>query len=55
MINLRLLISEAFADNVASLKALQKAGYREIAHIPRRYWRRGAYLDLVLLTIERAA
>jgi len=53
VINLRLLISEAFADNVTSLKALQKAGYREVARIARRYWRRVAYRDLVLLTIER--
>lgn len=55
VVNLRLLISEAFADNVASLKALKNAAYREAARIPRHYWRRGAYLDVVLLTIERAA
>lgn len=53
VLGLRMLLSEVMAENVASLKMLQKAGYREVGHIPRRYWKRGAYRDAILLMIER--
>ena len=53
VLGLRLLTSEVFAENAASLKVLQRAGYREVARIPRRYWKRGAFRDVVLLVAER--
>jgi RimJ/RimL family protein N-acetyltransferase len=53
VLGLRLLLSEVMADNVASLSMLQKVGYREIGRIPRRYWKRGAYRDVILLMVDR--
>jgi len=41
------------ADNTASLRMLQKAGYTEAGRIPRRYWKRGAYRDSVVMLVER--
>ena len=53
VLGLRMLLSEVMSENAASLRMLEKAGYREVGRIPRRYWRRGAYRDAVLLAIER--
>jgi RimJ/RimL family protein N-acetyltransferase len=53
VLGLRMLTSEVFAENAASLKVLQRAGYREVARLPRRYWKRGAFRDVVLLVAER--
>ncbi|MCA1592976.1 MAG: GNAT family N-acetyltransferase [Acidobacteria bacterium] len=53
VLGLRLLLSEVMAENVASLKMLLGAGYREVGRIPRRHWKRGAYRDEVLLAVER--
>ena len=53
VLGLRLLLSEVFAENAASLRMLQRAGYREVGRIPRRHWKRGAYRDVVLLAAER--
>ena len=55
VLGLRMLTSEVFAENAASLKVLQRAGYREVARIPRRYWKRGAFREVVLLVAERPA
>jgi len=55
VLGLRMLLSEVMIDNTASLKMLRKAGYTEVGRIPRRYWKRGAYRDVVLLMIERTA
>jgi len=52
-LGLRMLISRVFAENVGSLRMLEKAGYREISRCPRRYWKRGAYRDSVELMVER--
>ncbi len=54
VLGLRLLLSEVFAENTASLRMLKSSGYREVGRIPRRYWKRGAYRDVVLLVAERA-
>jgi RimJ/RimL family protein N-acetyltransferase len=32
---------------------LLRAGYREVGRIPRRYFKRGAYRDLLLFALER--
>ena len=54
VLGLRMLISEVFAENTASLRMLARAGYREVARIPRRYWKRGAFREVVLLVVESA-
>ena len=53
VLGLRMLISEVFTENVASLRMLERAGYREVARLPRRYWKRGAFRDVVLMVAER--
>jgi RimJ/RimL family protein N-acetyltransferase len=53
VLGLRMLISEVFVENVASLRMLTRAGYREVARIPRRYWKRGAFRDVVVMIAER--
>ncbi len=53
VLGLRMLISEIFAENTASLRMLERAGYREVARIPRRYWKRGAFRDVVIMAAER--
>ena len=52
-LGLRMVSSHIFAENTASLRMLARAGYREVARIPRRYWKRGAFRDVVLLVAER--
>jgi RimJ/RimL family protein N-acetyltransferase len=52
-LGLRMLLSEVMAENIGSLRMLQKVGYREVGRIPRRLWKRGAYRDVVMLVLER--
>jgi RimJ/RimL family protein N-acetyltransferase len=53
VLGLRLLLSDVFAGNEASLRMLVKAGYREVGRIPRHRWKRGAWRDTILLAVER--
>jgi RimJ/RimL family protein N-acetyltransferase len=53
VLGLRMLLSEVFVENTASLRMLARAGYREIARFPRRYWKRGAFRDVALMVAER--
>jgi RimJ/RimL family protein N-acetyltransferase len=53
VLGLRLLLSEVFAENAASLRMLLGAGYREVGRVPRRHWKRGAFRDVVILAAER--
>jgi RimJ/RimL family protein N-acetyltransferase len=53
VLGLRMLISEVFPENTASLRMLAGAGYREAARLPRRYWKRGAFRDSVVMVAER--
>lgn len=53
VVGLRMLISEVFAENTSSLRMLERAGYREAARLPRRYWKRGAFRDSVVMVAER--
>lgn len=53
VLGLRLLMSEPMDGNVASIRMLQKAGYREAGRIPRRYWKRGAFRDALIFVLER--
>jgi RimJ/RimL family protein N-acetyltransferase len=51
-LGLRLLLCEVILGNAASLRAVQKAGYREVGRIPGRYWKRGAYRDSIQLVAD---
>lgn len=53
VLGLRLLVSGVMADNTGSLRMLAKAGYREVGRIPRRWWKRGAWRDEVMMVLER--
>ena len=53
VLGLRLLMSGVMADNVGSLRMLAKAGYKECGRIPRRWWKRGAWRDEVMMVLER--
>jgi RimJ/RimL family protein N-acetyltransferase len=53
VLGLRMLLSEVMAGNTGSLRMLKKAGYREVGRIPRRWWKRGAFRDVVMLVLER--
>lgn len=55
VLGLRLMLSEVMADNTASLRMLQKAGYIEAGRVPRRYWKRAAYRDTIIMFVERPA
>ena len=53
VLGLRLLIATVIADNSPSLAMLAKAGYTEVGRVPKRYWKRGAYRDQVILALHR--
>jgi len=53
VLGLRLLLSEVLDGNQASIRMLERVGYREVGRIPRRYFKRGAYRDLLLFALER--
>jgi RimJ/RimL family protein N-acetyltransferase len=53
VLGLRLLLSEAMDGNEASIRMLLRNGYREVGRIPRRYFKRGEYRDLLLFALER--
>ena len=53
VLGLRLLLSEAMEGNEASIRMLLRCGYREVGRIPRRYFKRGAYRDVLLFALER--
>jgi RimJ/RimL family protein N-acetyltransferase len=43
--------SECFADNIASARCLEKAGYRQIGVARQRRWRQGRWHDCILWEI----
>ena len=53
VMGLRMLLSEVMHGNEASIRMLQKAGYREVGRLPGRFWKRGAYRDLVQMVVTR--
>ncbi len=53
VLGLRMLYAEVLAENGAALRALHRSGYREVGRLPERYWKRGAYRDVVLLALLR--
>jgi len=52
VLGLRQLYATVFAENEASRRALQRAGYSEVGRLPRRYWKRGRHRDVLLLLCE---
>lgn len=55
VLGLRLLLAESMVGNDASLKMLKSVGYVEVGRVPKRYWKRGAYRDVILLANYRPA
>jgi RimJ/RimL family protein N-acetyltransferase len=53
VLGLRLLLSEATEDNIGSVRAQQKCGFREVGRLPGRYWKRGAYRDSIPFALTR--
>jgi aminoglycoside 6'-N-acetyltransferase len=43
--------SECFAENVASARCLEKAGYRRFGTARKRHWRGGRWHDAILWEI----
>jgi RimJ/RimL family protein N-acetyltransferase len=53
VLGLRLLTSGYLDGNERSVRMQQKTGYVECGRIPKRYWKRGAYRDLVMTFLDR--
>jgi RimJ/RimL family protein N-acetyltransferase len=53
VLGLRVLLSEVMRGNERSIRMLTGAGYREAGCLPGRYWKRGAYRDLLQMVITR--
>jgi RimJ/RimL family protein N-acetyltransferase len=54
VLGLRQLWSGVFHTNEASIAMLKRAGYVEAGVHPRKFWKRGRYVDEVWLLCERA-
>ena len=50
-LGLRMLTSQVFAPNEASLRMLKRVGFVEYGRLPASTWIRGEYVDDVLLTL----
>ena len=55
VLGLRLLFSGCIDGNVASYKMLFKNGYREYGRDPKKFWKRGAYRDEIMMCVAREA
>jgi RimJ/RimL family protein N-acetyltransferase len=53
VLGLRYLISAVLEGNDRSLGMLRKAGYVECGRYPKRIWKRGRYVDEILLYMTR--
>lgn len=53
VLGLRYLISAVLEGNDRSLGMLKKAGYVECGRYPKRLWKRGRYIDEILLYVTR--
>ncbi len=53
VLGLRLLLSEVIDGNTASVRMLERGGYREVGRVPRRYFKRGSFRDAILFALER--
>lgn len=55
VLGLRILYSGVFEGNDRSLGMLKRAGYVECGRKPRRYWKRGVFVDEIMLYLDREA
>lgn len=53
VLGLRLVLSEAFAENERSVRMLRACGYEVVGRIRARYWKRGAYRDMIQFALLR--
>ena len=53
VLGLRYLMSAVLEGNERSLGMLKKAGYQECGRYPKRIWKRGRYVDEILLYMTR--
>lgn len=53
VLGLRMLISEYFVGNDRSARMQAAAGYVEVGRIPKRWWKRGRYVDEVITVLTR--
>lgn len=53
VLGLRYLVSAVLEGNERSLGMLKKAGYVECGRYPKRIWKRGRYVDEILLYLAR--
>ena len=53
VLGLRLVMSDALAENEASQRMLGKAGWREYGRLPGRYWKHGKHRTAVLYHADR--
>lgn len=53
VLGLRYLVSGVLEGNDRSLGMLKKAGYVECGRFPKRYWKRGRFVDEILLYVTR--
>lgn len=52
VLGLRMILTACFSENTASHKMSLKNGLLEYGRIPKRFWKRGAYRDEILLYID---
>lgn len=53
VLDLRILTAEVFSGNPGSLRMLEKNGYLNCGVIPKRYYKRGAFHDAVIMVRSR--
>ena len=53
VLGLRYLMTSVFEGNERSLKMLRKCGFVECGRYPKKFWKRGRYVDDILLYITR--
>jgi diamine N-acetyltransferase len=54
VLGLRLLVAEAFAENERSVRMQRTCGYQQVGCVPQRFWKRGAYRDMLSFALSRA-
>lgn len=53
VLGLRMLTSEYFGGNEGSARMQAKAGYLEYGRLPRAFWKRGEFRDMVFTYLDR--
>lgn len=53
VLGLRMLYSSVLESNGRSRRVLEKAGYRQCGVYPKKYWKRGRFVDEILFSLSR--